>query len=235
MDAPGTCTLTAQATDSQGIQTTSAPVTLTVDTPPTVTLISPTAGTVLLAPASFTITATATDSDGIAKVDFFQNGTLIGTATTPPYTTTVSNVHAGTYRLTARATDILGIQTTSAPINLTLVANSPPTITLTSPSQGGEHHGPGEHHPRCRRIRSGQQSGEGGVLPERDADPDRPQRTVYGDLEQCGPGDLRHLGDGDGQYGGADDHGTRHHYGDAGPGQCLLHLPGSPQHTQTGH
>jgi RHS repeat-associated protein len=132
----GTYTLIAKATDDKGGQTASAPITITVDTPPTVTLISPTAGTVLLAPANLTVQATVGTSGSVTKVDFFQNGILIGTVINAPYTLTVGNLPAGAYLLTAKATDNLGIQTTSAPINLTVVANSAPTITLTSPSQG---------------------------------------------------------------------------------------------------
>ena len=131
----GSYSLTATATDNLGGQVTSAPVAITVDTPPTVTLTSPTAGAVGIAPASFTLTATAGDSDGsIAKVEFFQNGSLIGTATNPPYSLAWSNVSPGNYSLTASATDNLGIQTTSAAINVSVIANSPPTISLTSPT-----------------------------------------------------------------------------------------------------
>src|SRR5207245_7423153 len=58
---------------------------------------------------------TATDPDGSsAKVDFFASGFLIGTATNAPYTIGWTNVSAGNYLLTARATDNIGNTTTSA-------------------------------------------------------------------------------------------------------------------------
>ena len=68
-------------------------------------------------PATISLAATATDSDGtIAKVDFYQGSTLLGTATTSPYAFVWTGVPAGTYTLTAVATDNSGVATTSAPI-----------------------------------------------------------------------------------------------------------------------
>ncbi len=132
----GAYSLTAIATDNLGGTTTSAAIPVTVDAPPTVTLTSPTAGSVGIAPASFTLTANAADSDGtVAKVEFFNGATLIGTATTAPYSLAWDNVAPGSYSLTAMATDNLGIQATSTPINVSVIANSPPAISLTSPTQ----------------------------------------------------------------------------------------------------
>jgi hypothetical protein len=55
------------------------------------------------------LVADASDTDGtIARVDFYRGNVLIGTATSAPYTVTWSNVGAGTYSLTARATDDKG-------------------------------------------------------------------------------------------------------------------------------
>ncbi len=131
----GAYSLTAKATDNQGATSTSSPVSLLVDAPPAVTLTSPTAGAVAIAPASFTLTATATDSDGtIAKVEFFQGATLIGTATGAPYSFAWTNVAPGSYSLTAVATDNQGIPSTSAPVAVSVVANQPPSISLTSPT-----------------------------------------------------------------------------------------------------
>ena len=104
--------------------------------PPTVSLSSPVPNQVLSAPATVTLTATATDSDGtISKVDFYRGGsTLIGTATAAPYTVTWSNAAAGTYALTAKATDNKGVAATSAAVNLKV--NALPTVSLTSPGNG---------------------------------------------------------------------------------------------------
>jgi YD repeat-containing protein len=115
----------------------SATVTITDnDTyPPTATITAPTAGTVVTAPAAITITATATDPDGtVAKVEFFQNGAKLGEDTTAPYSFTWSNVAAGSYSLTAVATDNAGATGTSASVNV--VVNSAPTVSVTGPAGG---------------------------------------------------------------------------------------------------
>ncbi|MDP3514719.1 MAG: Ig-like domain-containing protein [Sulfuritalea sp.] len=132
----GSYSLTATATDNLGGQESSTPVPITVDAPPTVALTSPSAGSVGIAPANFTLTANAADSDGtIAKVEFYSGTTPIGTTTTAPYTLSWNAVSPGNYSLTAIATDNLGLQTTSVPITISVIANSPPTISLTSPTQ----------------------------------------------------------------------------------------------------
>jgi len=105
------------------------------NTPPTVSLTSPTNGAVFAAPANITLTATAADADGtIAQVEFFQGTTLLATVTSPPYTTSTNNLAAGAYSFTAKATDNQGAPTTSAPVAVTV--NALPTVSLTSPTNG---------------------------------------------------------------------------------------------------
>ena len=138
----GSYTLTAVATDNAGAQTTSAAVMVTSNQLPTVSLTSPAANAVSVAPGSFTLTADATDADGsIAKVDFYENGTLLGTSTTAPYSYTWTNVPAGPHSLTAIATDNLGAQTTSAAVSV--ISDAPPTISLTSPTHNAVSVAPG--------------------------------------------------------------------------------------------
>lgn len=82
---------------------------------PTVSLTGPAGGSTYTAPADITISASASDTDGtIARVQFYRNGTLIGTDTTAPYSVTWQDAPAGTYSLTAVATDNDGASTTSA-------------------------------------------------------------------------------------------------------------------------
>ena len=91
------------------------------NTPPTVSITSPVSGTTFTAPATFTITAAASDTDGtIAKVDFYSGNTLIGTDTTAPFSFSWSAVPAGTYSLTAVATDSGNSTATSAPVSVTV-------------------------------------------------------------------------------------------------------------------
>ena len=76
---------------------------------PTVSMTSPTGGATYTAPATVPITVTATESGGtVASVAFFANGGSIGTSTTAPFSFTWTNVAAGSYTLTAVATDTLG-------------------------------------------------------------------------------------------------------------------------------
>jgi len=106
---------------------------------PTVLLTQPANGATFTAPASVNLAATASDSDGtVTKVEFFNGGTKLGEDTIAPYSFTWAGVAAGTYTVTARATDDLGTSTTSAPATITVssAANTPPTASITSPADG---------------------------------------------------------------------------------------------------
>ena len=142
----GAYNLTAIATDNLGAATTSSAVNINVvsDVPPTVSLTSPANGATATAPASFTLTANATDADGsIAKVDFYNGATLLGTATAVPYSYAWSSVPAGTYSLTAIATDNLGAATTSSAVNVSVAPSAPPLVSLTAPLNGATANAPG--------------------------------------------------------------------------------------------
>ena len=129
----GTYSLTAKATDNLGGVTTSAPVAITVNALPTISLTAPAANTVFTSPANFTITASASDSDGsISKVEFFAGAGLLGQDTTAPYSFTMSNASHGTYVLTAKATDNNGGVTTSAAVSA--IVTDAPTTNITSPA-----------------------------------------------------------------------------------------------------
>jgi RHS repeat-associated protein len=147
---PGTYTLTAVATDGQGAQTTSAARTIKVDAsnlPPTVNLTSPANNAVFNTPATITLKANASApeaNDTVARVDFFDGATLVGSATAAPYSATIANAAAGTHVLTAVATDGQGAQTTSAARTVTVnsATNQPPTVVLTSPADGATFSAP---------------------------------------------------------------------------------------------
>ena len=142
----GSYTLTARATDNRAAVATSAPRSITVvpaNVPPTVSLSSPAAGATYVAPATISLSAHSSDSDGtVTKVDFYQGATLIGTATSAPYAANWANVAAGSYSLTAKATDNGGATTTSTAVGVTVNPNRPPTVSLTSPSVGSTYNAP---------------------------------------------------------------------------------------------
>lgn len=87
-------------------------------TPPTVSITSPINNAGFNAPANITINATAADDSSVTKVQFYNGATLLGQDVSSPYTFTWNNVLAGTYHLTAKATDNSGLTTTSAAVNI---------------------------------------------------------------------------------------------------------------------
>jgi hypothetical protein len=127
----GTNIIVARATDTAGLVGTSAPISIVVvsnnvpvptNRPPVVRLTFPDQNAVFPISA-IRLTASASDPDGsIAKVDFFVDGTLLGTRVptnggstfffewTPPTN--------GTYELSARATDNLGLAANSAAVRV---------------------------------------------------------------------------------------------------------------------
>jgi uncharacterized protein (DUF2141 family) len=107
--------------------------------PPTVSITAPQNGATFTAPANITVSANASDSDGtVTSVAFFANGNPIGTDTTAPYSIAWNNVAAGSYSLTAVATDNGGAQTTSTAVGITVnpSGNIPPTVSITAPQNG---------------------------------------------------------------------------------------------------
>ena len=133
----GAYSITAKATDNLGAAAVSAPVPIAItdNARPTITITSPASGVQYFAPATIDVTATAADSDGtIAKVEFHANGVLIGTASTAPYRVIWDNVPAGSYTLTAVATDNQGGTTTSAATGVSVAAA--PTISVDGALDG---------------------------------------------------------------------------------------------------
>jgi hypothetical protein len=138
---PGTYSLTARAQDLDGGSTTSSAVSVTVtgaNQPPTVSLTAPASGATFTAPATINLTASGSDPEGpLARVEFFNGATLLGTDTSAPYAHTWSNVGAGSYGLRAVAYDSAGTSAASATVNVTVTAaNNAPTVSLTSPASG---------------------------------------------------------------------------------------------------
>ncbi len=125
--------------DANGVPSVARMVSVQGNSPPTVTLTQPANGATFTAPATVNLAATASDTDGtVAKVEFFNGANKLGEDATAPYGFTWSGVAAGSYTVTARATDNLGASTTSAPSTITVntVSNTPPTASITSPVSG---------------------------------------------------------------------------------------------------
>lgn len=103
---------------------------------PTVSLTSPANNASYSEGKEVTISANASDFDGtIKQVDFYQDGTLIGTDDTAPYS--ISWTHAaGACVLTAKATDNEGAVANSQPINITFSAVQSCSGTTADASQG---------------------------------------------------------------------------------------------------
>jgi len=81
---------------------------------PTVSITVPANHASYVTPATISLTANAADADGsITRVEFRNGTTLIGLVTVSPYTFSWTNVAAGTYIITAVATDNAGNNTTS--------------------------------------------------------------------------------------------------------------------------
>jgi hypothetical protein len=94
--------------------------------PPTVSLTSPANGATFTLPTKISLAATAADADGsVARVEFFNGATKLSEDTSAPYTGQWNPGTAGTYTLTARATDSAGATTTSSPATITVRKKRP--------------------------------------------------------------------------------------------------------------
>jgi hypothetical protein len=85
------------------------------------------------------IDAIASDPDGsVAKVEFYNGSSRLGEITSAPYSYTWKEVPAGTYSITAVATDNKGLRTVSAAVTVVveksaMVVNQVPTVSIKIP------------------------------------------------------------------------------------------------------
>ncbi|MDD2898591.1 MAG: Ig-like domain-containing protein [Desulfuromonadaceae bacterium] len=130
--------MTLKVTDSNGGVSFST-TTITIGVPPTVSITSPVNGALFASGAAIPISAdaaTALAGSTISKVEFFADGTLIGTATTPPYGINWIGAADGAHTLTAKATDSNGWATTSASVSIGPIATIL-TTSIPSPQTAG--------------------------------------------------------------------------------------------------
>ena len=98
--------------------------------PPVVSLTAPTNGASYTAPAAFSLAAAASDSDGtVSRVEFYQDGTLLGQDTSAPFGLAVTGVVAGSHTYLAKAYDDLGATTTSSPVTVAVAAAAGSPLT----------------------------------------------------------------------------------------------------------
>src|SRR5262249_1489102 len=100
----------------------SSAVVITVsNTPPTVSITSPTNNASFTAPATIEIKADASDADGVDHVSFWSGDDQLGSDTTAPYSLTLSDLKPGTYTFRAQAVDIYGQRTISDPVKVKVI------------------------------------------------------------------------------------------------------------------
>ena len=99
---------------------------------PTVSIATPTNGTLISNTGSVVLTATAADADGtVSNVAFYDGTTLLSTVTSAPYTYTLNSPSLGTHIITAVATDNSGLMATSTAVSITA---SIPVTGVTLPA-----------------------------------------------------------------------------------------------------
>jgi hypothetical protein len=137
----GAVSLTARAIDSNGTSGDAAAVPFSVNPlgTPSITLALTGGGTIIPAGSSRVLVANVADDGALDRVDFYLNGTLIGTDRLAPYTFLfTAPAQAGAQVLTARVVDNSGLTNTSAPIAIEIasVIGSPPTVAFVTPATG---------------------------------------------------------------------------------------------------
>ncbi len=109
---------------------------LSVIADPVITITSPADRASVTAGTDATITVNPVASSGVAKVEFFANGSLLGQSTVAPYSFTVPSAPVGYYSLTARITDNLGGSFTSPGVTVFVrppsSANAPKVLYVRS-------------------------------------------------------------------------------------------------------
>lgn len=115
----------------------SGSVVVVPNSPPSVTITSPTNNSVFTAPATIVIEAEASDADpdDVWDVEFWVGVEMVDDVFTPPYATTVTNLPAGNYTLKAVAWDY-SYATATNKVNITVINPGPITLTVSGFNAG---------------------------------------------------------------------------------------------------
>ena len=130
----GSYSLTAKAYDNRNGTAVSTAVTISVvnNQAPSVTLVSPPAGSFARVGDSLILEASASDSDGtVANVEFLDGGGSLGIVRSPPYRLSWTPTTSGVHAISARATDDRGA--TSASSTVMVVVGAVPLVVVTGP------------------------------------------------------------------------------------------------------
>ncbi len=140
----------ASATNTLGQQRTTSVTPFSMLQPPgapTIALVVPKVEGGYVAPTSPVLYATASPGNTIppstiARVDFLDGGSVIGTVAAPNsvptgYAFVWANAPPGMHLVSARATDSLGYSTTTTAVSVYIIGPNPaPVVTLTAPATG---------------------------------------------------------------------------------------------------
>ena len=130
----GTHVITASVTDSHGAPAT-ATVSITINAPPTVAITAPAAGASFIAGSSVSFAGSASDpEDGNLAASISWSSSLSGAIGSGAAFST-SSLSVGTHVITASVSDSSG-SIASATRSITIVANTAPTVSITSPTNG---------------------------------------------------------------------------------------------------
>jgi Bacterial Ig domain/Secretion system C-terminal sorting domain len=138
----GSHSVYAVATDNDCAVTTSSTNNFTVanNQAPTVTVTAPASA---IAGTSVTFSATANDVDGsVAQVEFFVNNVSVGVDNSSPFSVAYTTVLGSGQLVKAVATDNLGLTGTSNIVTMNVLANVPPSVSLTSPLSSASYVAP---------------------------------------------------------------------------------------------
>ena len=100
--------------------------------PPSVTLTNPADGTVFSEPANVTLQASATDDGTVTNVQFLVGTTVLADQAVAPFSAVAGSLPAGSYTLSALASDNFGLMTTNA-VNITVVTPLPLALVAPRP------------------------------------------------------------------------------------------------------